>query len=132
MALSITMQDLIEKSKLMEVSYRNLHNYVIIRDKVTEERIRTPFTSIINKYRDFLSDIIYEVTLTDVEYMRYRYAPKTLSQDLYGTTEYWFIIMELNNCITVANFNSKVLKIYEPEGLNAIINEIMILENIIS
>lgn len=132
MALSITMQDLIEKAKLMEVSYRNLHNYVIIRDKVTEERIRAPFTSIINKYRDFLSDITYEVTLTDVEYMKYRYAPKTLSQDLYGTTEYWFIIMELNNCITVANFNSKTLKIYEPEGLNAIINEIMILENIIS
>ena len=96
MALSITMQDLIEKAKLMEVSYRNLHSYVIIRDKVTEERIRTPFTSIINKYRDFLSDITYEVTLTDVEYMKYRYAPKTLSQDLYGTTEYWFIIMELN------------------------------------
>ena len=51
-----------------------------------------------------------------------------VSEELYGTTEFWDQILILNNAFSIIDFKPKVLKVYDPERLKLYLNEIMILE----
>ena len=112
----------------MDISYLVLHPPIILHNEETDENIRIPFSSLLNQYRDYLSNIIISVPLNDVLRNKYRFKPKMISDELYGTTELWDTILVLNNCFRVCEFDPKVLKIYDPEKLKEYINTILILE----
>ena len=57
------------------------------------------------KYLDELNQDLNTVTLSDQEKSKYRYNPKLLSFDIYGTTELWFFIMWANELYTTTEFN---------------------------
>ena len=121
------LEDLILEGSTKEISYRSLHSHAYIKNS-KNEATRIPYMSLTNKYKDYLSDIVVEVELEPENYRKYRYNPKGLSLFLYGTTEYWYAILELNNLISVIEFDLEVVKVYDPTELKKIINEIFILE----
>lgn len=117
-----------DNAKSLEISYRTLHPEATMNDIQNNRIVKFPFSSIINKYKDFLYNIIIEIELNDEEFEIYQYKPKMLSEDLYGTTELWDSILILNNATTVAEFNSKKIKLYDPKKFKKYLNEIMLLE----
>lgn len=123
-----TITDQISDAEELEISYRTLHPAAIIIDSESERNIRIPFSSIISKYKDFLSEIVISVELTEEEQLHYQYKPKALSEDMYGTTELWDSLLILNNCKSVIDFTPKVVKMYDPEEFKAYLNEVMIIE----
>lgn len=123
-----TMPDQVEDAINLEISYRTLHPSAYIVDSETERTIRIPFSSVINKYKDYLSTIIIKVELSDQEQSYYHYKPKALSEEMYGTTELWDTILILNNCKSVIDFTPKVVKLYDPEKFKSYLNEVMIIE----
>lgn len=131
MAIPSTMSKQISEAEDLELSYRVLHPSAILHDDMTNSNIKIPFSSLTNKYKDFLSKIIITIDLTDEMELKYRYKPKAVSQDLYNTTEFWNDILILNNCFSTYQFTPKKLKIYDPENLKKYLNEILILEKII-
>lgn len=117
----------------MDISYRTLHDAAILHNKENDSTIRIPFASLINKYSNYLYEIIITLesdATTDLTV--YRYNPRKLSLDIYGTTEFWDVILLLNNCKSVIDFDLKEIKIYDPTRFKDYLNEIIINETELS
>ena len=67
-------------------------SYIETRDRSFEFIIR----NIINDYVYELKELSIEVKLTTDEIYKYKYNPKRLSYDVYGSTKLFFIILLLN------------------------------------
>ena len=83
------------------------------------------FNNLVIKYMPELKEIKVKVTLSNEEYAKYKYNPKVLSYDLYGTTELWFLILEANELHSVTQFNSKTIYLFRTdivEKLSRILN----------
>jgi hypothetical protein len=128
MAIPATMEDQIAEVKDLEISYRNLHPGIYLTSKNENDKIRIPYSSVTNKYKDYLSNIIIDADLTEDELLMYRFNPKRLSEDIYGTTQLWNDILIINNCVSVRQFDLDRVKIYDPEEFKSYLNEIMIIE----
>jgi hypothetical protein len=123
-----TITEQVEDIKDCDISYRNLHPVAWMINEETDHTIQFPFSSIINKYRHDLSAILCAVRLTEDEQIKYWYKPKTFSEDMYGTTELWDVILILNNAKSIIDFTPSVVKLYDPNKLKTYLNEIMIIE----
>ena len=77
-------------------------------------------------YRPLIMRYCQKINLSDALAKRYRFRPKTLSHDLYGTVDLWHIILWLNNLTTVTEFNLKSIVVLNP-GKGEIL--VRILEN---
>lgn len=128
MDIPSTMRQQVEEATNLEISYRVLHPPLYVYNEETEETVEIPFSSLLNKYRDYLSNIIISVPLDEVLQNKYRFKPKMISTELYGTTELWDTILILNNTFRVSEFQPKVLKVYDPNRLKEYINTILIIE----
>ena len=83
------------------------------------------FNNLVIKYMPELKEIKIKVVLSDEEYSKYRYNPKLLSYDIYGTTELWFLILEANELHTTSQFNSRNIYLFRTdivEKITRIIN----------
>lgn len=126
-----TIPEQVEEAKALDISYRTLHPGAVIIDGQTGRNVQIPFSSLINKYKDFLHEIIIEIPLSEKEQEIYMFKPKMLSEDLYGTTELWDTILLLNNVISVTEFKPIKPKVYDHNKLKKYINEILIMEEMV-
>lgn len=131
MIVPATVPEQVSLAKDMEISYRTLHPSLVISNVKDDDVIRVPYSSIINKYKDFLSTIVVEIKLDDAMREKYMYKPKMVSNELYGTTELWSEILILNNAYSVIEFKPRVLKCYDPNRFKSFINEIILLEDVL-
>lgn len=128
--ISATIEDQYEYGKSLEISYRALHHDAYVVDKQSNRTIRIPFLSILSKYRDFLDEIMVEQELTHEEQIEYKFNPKKMSEDFYGTTEFWYMLLILNNFKSIIEFRPKeYVKMYDVNRFKRYLNEIMILED---
>lgn len=124
-----TIEELVNSVNNMEVSYRNLHTYAHIRNK--DDVIKIPYKSVIKEYLPFLQSSVVTLEMGDVEASKYRFKPKRLSYDLYGTTELWSALLELNDMASIIDFDTNIIKVFNPKEFKTLLNEIMILEEIL-
>ncbi len=122
--------ELIHSVDTMEASYRNLHTNVFI--KTGDDTIKIPYKSIVAEYLPYLKETAVQTAFSPLELTRYKYKPKMLSNDLYGTTEYWSALLELNGFISLLDLTlEEPILVFEPRRFKKLINEILILEEII-
>lgn len=113
----------------LDVSYSKL----FFKEKHTftngdnDEEVIINNDSILRKYRKDLDDILISKTLTEDEQNRYFCNPWRLSHDLYGTVEFWFLILEANNLSSATEFTQNIIKVYD-SSLPSVIDSIMSLE----
>ena len=69
--------------------------------------------NIADKYAIELEENKKTVEFTTKEYYKYRFNPKVLSYDLYGTTELWFFLLMANEIYTISEFDFKKLKLFD-------------------
>lgn len=131
MALPETMIDSIEKQEELSINYRILHIYTKMHNIESNDSLVIPIDSIVNKYRDFLRDSIRTAKMTDEEWLTYRLRPKSLSYRLYGTTEFWHVLLLLNGCKSTMDFDLKTVKYYNKRTLYVKLNEILIIEGVL-
>ena len=129
MAFYATIQELIDSVNDMEISYRNLHTNVYIKNK--DDTIKIPYKSIIMEYLPYFKSSVVELKLSPEEVSKYRFKPKKLSYDLYGTTELWSALLELNQLYSIIEFNKEVYKVFEPKEFMTLLNEVLILEDVL-
>ena len=79
-------------------------------------------------YHNILNPYIVSVTLSENDYYKYYQKPKLLSYDLYGTPELWSGILYINNMVSVANFTSRTIKVFNNKIFDAL-EEIMTIYN---
>lgn len=69
--------------------------------------------NIADKYAVELEENKRTIELNTKEYYKYRYNPKLLSYDIYGTTELWFFILMANELYTAIEFNLYKLVLFD-------------------
>jgi hypothetical protein len=84
--------------------------------------------NLFEKYYDILLDNTVTLVLTEDEYLKYRFKPKLLSKDLYGSKDLYYLLIRLNNIYTVIEFDFKEIKVFNT-NIVSLLNEIMILES---
>lgn len=110
-----TIEKLVAAGKNVVISYNNLS----ILDNI--KGIYLPYTNIIYEYMDELKDFIVTVKLTDLEKAKYKYKPKLLAFDVYGSTDLHFIIMALNGIIDLRDFDLTYVNMFKVEQINVIL-----------
>lgn len=129
MSIPATMPQQVQQIKNLDISYRALHPCIIIQNSSDGRNVQIPFSSITNKYKDFLSTIIITEELDEETQELYAYKPKLVSSYLYGTTELWSDILILNDAVSIIDFKPKILKAYDPGKFKSFLNEIILLES---
>ena len=83
-------------------------SYIETRDRSFEFIIR----NIINDYVYELKELSIEIKLTTDEIYKYKYNPKRLSYDVYGSTKLFFIILLLNDMCNIHQFDLSKKTLY--------------------
>lgn len=128
MAIPATINDDILRGAGTRKTHRSFNNSLLIEYQGSDEGIRMPANSIISKYKEYFDPYIDTVELNEEEQRKYRYSPKKFCQDMYGTIEYWSLILFINECHSIIDFEPVKLKYIVPESIADLINEILILE----
>lgn len=101
------------------MSVRNFYDTILIQNKNNPNHIyRTSFGDFFLKYRKELNPSIEIVILPE----RYFYQPKSLSFELYGTTELWLSLLRVNNMRNITEFNLPMIKVYNKSDIETLIN----------
>lgn len=100
-------------------SYHNMS----FRDKY--DNISYPIKNIIDDYKDELMELVLDdVNLTDAEYLKYRYKPRLLANDIYDNPDLDFIILAINGICNMKEFDSRVIKLIKLNDLNDFLTSI--------
>lgn len=106
-----TVEDFIELGKdIDDIQYSKF----AILSKAANE-VKNPLIyaehNVIYDYEEEFKKLALEVTMTESEFNKYRFKPKLLSYDLYGSTELYFTILFLNGMYNIKDFNRKDIKL---------------------
>lgn len=127
MRVKSTIQDVISAGKELKLCNRELSLKSVLTNS-NDEKFIINITNVFEQYYEILLENTVIVTLTDEEYLKYRFKPKVLSFDLYGTIELHYLLLRLNHVYSVINFDFTELRVFNTNILD-LLNEILVLEN---
>lgn len=116
------LDDFVAYGKTLTISYQNLSLTEIFND------IKFPMFNIIQDYIEELKDEAITITFTDKEYYKYKYKPRLLSAYLYGSTEFFSIILQLNDIASEKEFTKKSIKLIPADTMKSLLEKIYIAE----
>ncbi len=121
-----TMEGLINAGKKLNVSHSKIH-FKAGATKPDGTQLVVNYYSLIDRYRDFINKILVKYTMTEEEFIKYRYQPKKMCLDFYGTTELWGALLRVNNMHSCTQFNKETIKMFTHD-IEDVLTEILILE----
>ena len=116
------LDDFVAYGKTLTISYQNLSLTEIFND------IKFPMFNIIQDYIEELKDEAITITFTDKEYYKYKYKPRLLSAYLYGSREFFPIILQLNDIASEKEFTKKSIKLIPADTMKSLLEKIYIAE----
>ena len=107
MGYEYTIKEFIDNYAIDDVTF----NTVFLKDvfNTPNGKMIVNGSSVLDRYRNELSQYKTKLKLTSEEYRKYQYNPKVLSYDIYGTTEFWFLILHANTQ-TVRKRNNRIMR----------------------
>lgn len=110
MGYEYTIKEFIDNYAIDDVTF----NTVFLKDvfNTPNGKMIVNGSSVLDRYRNELSQYKTKLKLTSEEYRKYQYNPKVLSYDIYGTTEFWFLILHANELTSVAQFDMEQPYVY--------------------
>ena len=116
------LDDFVAYGKTLTISYQNLSLTEIF------DTIKFPMFNIVQDYINELKDEAITITFTDKEYYKYKYKPRLLSAYLYGSTEFFSIILQLNDIASEKEFTKKSIKLIPADTMKSLLEKIYIAE----
>lgn len=116
----MTIDQFIQTEQNKSVKYPNYYYQKVISED--ELHVIMNYQSIMDRYVQYIRDYITEIELSQEEMRKYRYNPKRLSFNLYGTTSYWWSIIFANQIHSLTEFDfsrDNVIKVFTREGISA-------------
>lgn len=105
-----------------KMNLRKFDTTTLIRDISKASHItRVPIGDMFLNYRQQFEEaiVLYQIPRD------YFYRPKSLSLELYGTTELWLSLLRLNNMKSIVDFKQQIIKVYDPYTLNELLEIFM-------
>lgn len=108
---TFTIEEFITFKDDTTISYNNLS----FRERY--DNISYPIKNIVDDYFEELMELVKEVTLNDEEYIKYRYRPRLLANDVYENPDLDFIILAINNICNMKEFDSRTINLIKVDDL---------------
>ena len=80
--------------------------------------------NLIYDYEDEFKNATLTIDMTDAEYNKYRFKPKLLSYDVYGSTEIFFVVLFINGMCSIKDFDRKTIKLIKKDTMIRLLEEI--------
>ena len=80
--------------------------------------------NVIYDYEEEFKNLSEIVEMSDSEYNKYKYKPKLLAYDLYGSTELFFVILFINGMYSIKDFDKRVIKLIKKDAMSALLASI--------
>lgn len=107
-----TLSEYIDASMESSVQFQNASYFTLINEEIMEDY---------NIFRDVyyieLMNYTELYTMSQEEFLKYRYQPKRLSYDLYKTVDYWYILLIINTMTSRMDFKKRIIRALTQEGL---------------
>ena len=78
-------------------------------------------------YRGIILNECIDFEFDDDIFEKYKYRPKYFCEKIYGTTSLWYLILWINDMLSVTEFNKREIKVFDPDSIK-ILNQIIELE----
>lgn len=108
-----TLNDFIREYSVEDLRVDAFHLKEVFFQNGMKHKIVVNGDNIADKYSAELEENKKIVEFTTKEYYKYRYNPKLLSYDVYGTTELWFFILMANEIYTITEFDLRKVKMFD-------------------
>lgn len=113
-----TMADYINAINNEKITMKSLQYQDILTDKVSGTRIVVNDRSVLKMYRKDLKEGAYFVILNNNEKRKYFYKPWSFCYDVYGTSDLWFELLNLNQIRSFNEFDHEKIRVFDPAYLN--------------
>lgn len=111
------------------LSLRNFYESILVKDADNSDHIfKIPINDFFIKYKSELNSIVKYYSVPQSMF----YKPKSVSYELYGTTELWLALLRLNEMRNITEFHQPIIKIYDVNSINDLIDIFFKREGIIS
>lgn len=118
---TVTLDDFVRIGKADQMTYST---FALFHKCDSNSNIHIAADNVLYDYLDEIKEKKILLTLTDLELIKYRYKPKLLSYDIYGSTELYFILLLLNNMYNIKDFNKQNLYVLYQSDLFNLLNDI--------
>ena len=108
-----TLSDFIREYSVEDLRVDAFHLKEVFFQNGMKHKLVVNGDNIADKYSAELEENKKIVEFTTKEYYKYRYNPKLLSYDVYGTTELWFFILMANEIYTITEFDLRKVKMFD-------------------
>ncbi len=117
-----SIEDFVELGHADDMTYSN---FSIMGKIVGEETtVLFPMNNVIYDYINELKNNCVLLEFDDLALVRYRYNPKKLAFDIYGSAELYFIILALNGMCSFKDFNKKIIKVLYKQDMENLLTQI--------
>lgn len=116
---SYTMEQFIALGKAVVLTY-DKYSFKEILSNGTEISI----LNVVNDYIREMKESSLLIRFSEDEYRKYRYKPKLLCTDVYGSPELYYVILLINGIIDVKEFDYKSLYMPTKDALNTFMSAI--------
>lgn len=93
-------------------------------NKISDDNDKIITYNVLNDYLSEIMDLTVTVEFSDTEYLKYRFKPKLLANNVYGDSELFYIILYLNNIYNVKDFDFRKVKLLKKDTLEFVLSSI--------
>lgn len=122
-----SMSEMIEYGKSLSISQDALAFPVKIQTSLYDNIIIN-YETMYSGYLEQLQEYLVEYTMSDQEYIKYKYQPKLFCYDKYGIMDVAYILLRVNQMSSTLEFTKKKIKIFNENFFDMLL-EIQILED---
>ena len=109
----------IADGKKETLSLKNFYDTLLVGDVDDPNHVfKISIGDFFIKHRDELESIVQYYSIPQSMF----YKPKTVSYELYGTTELWLSILRLNNMRNITEFHQPIIKVYNANSIKELID----------
>lgn len=117
-----TVEDFIDMKSNDDYTYAIMALYM---QSIVDKTVIYSSDNVLYTYLKELKSYSIKYTFTEDEYYKYRFRPKLLAYDIYGSTELYFIILALNDMCNIKDFNKRTLNLLYKSDLSDLLSQIM-------
>lgn len=121
-AKTYKVEDFIDMQENDSFTYATMALYM---QSIVDKTIVYSSDNVLYDYLEEIKGKAVDYTFSDSEYMKYKYRPKLLAYDIYGSTELYFVILAMNNTCNIKDFNKRTIKMLYKSDMSDLLNAIV-------
>lgn len=121
-AKTYKVEDFIDMQENDSFTYATMALYM---QSIVDKTIVYSSDNVLYDYLEEIKSKAVDYTFSDSEYMKYKYRPKLLAYDIYGSTELYFVILAMNNTCNIKDFNKRTIKMLYMSDMSDLLNAIV-------